>query len=99
MSTFITMQLNATDVAGDWATRDAGTARTGTGTFGPRERTAEMRRSDEVAIHLFDLRGAVEAMRSDVHGDTLADSRTDARTVGWGTPALYCGMRFALGQA
>lgn len=97
MSTFVTLQLNATDVAGDWATRSAGTARTGTGSFGARERSVAARRSDQVAIYLGELRGAVEAMRSGAHSPNMSDSRTEVAELGWGTPAMYCGMRFAIG--
>ena len=43
MSTTVTLQLNATNVAGDWATRSAGTARTGTGALGARTRSVTWR--------------------------------------------------------
>jgi hypothetical protein len=95
--TFVTLQLNATDVAGDWATRHAGTARTGTGRLGARTRTVHPRRTDEVAVFLNELRGAVESIRRGAHSPSIADSRTDIVEVGYGTPLMYQGIRFAIG--
>lgn len=101
MSTTVTLQLNAINVAGDWATRPAGSARTGTGRLGGETvRVARPSRvSDELAIHLFGLRGAIEAVRRGTHSPTLADSRTGDDDVAFGTPALYRGMWFAIGNA
>lgn len=96
MSTIVTLQLNATDVAGDWATRSAGTARTGTGSYGDPRRRVVSRRVDELAVYMSELRGAVEAIRQDVHSASMADTRSSRADVEWGTPALYCGMRFAV---
>jgi hypothetical protein len=95
--TTVTLQLNATDVAGDWATRNAGTARTGTGRLGARARTVQSRRTDEVAVFLNDLRGVVESIRRGAHSPSIADSRTDIAEVGYGTPLMYHGIRFAIG--
>ena len=97
MATFVTLQLNAIDVAGDWAVRSAGTARTGTGALGARTRRVHTRRTDHVAIYLSELRGAVEAMKADTHSPNIAESRTEAAEVEFGAPALYHGMRFSLG--
>jgi hypothetical protein len=97
MSTIVTLQLNATNVAGDWATRSAGTARTGTGALGARTRSVASRRSDQVAVYLNELRGAVESIKRGAHSPSMADSRTEIAEVGYGTPALYSGMRFYIG--
>ena len=97
MSTIVTLQLNATNVAGDWATRSAGTARTGTGALGARTRSVASRRSDQVAVYLNELRGAVESIKRGAHSPSMADSCTDMVEVGYGTPALYSGMRFYIG--
>jgi hypothetical protein len=96
MSTTVTLQLNASTAAGDWATRPAGTARTGTGELGARSRDVHASREDEVAVYLFELRGAVESIKKGAHSPSLADSRTDAVELGYGTPALYCGIRFVV---
>lgn len=96
-ATFVTLQLNATNVAGDWATREAGSARTGTGDLGARTRTVHSRRSDEVAVYLSELRGAVESIKRGAHSPSIADSRTDVAEVGYGTPLMYHGIRFAVG--
>ena len=97
MTTTVTLQLNAIDVAGDWATRHAGTARTGTGKLGARTRSVQSRRTDEVAVHLNELRGAVESIKRGAHSPNLADSRTEVAEVGYGSPAMYLGMRFYIG--
>lgn len=97
MSTTVTLQLNATNVAGDWATREAGSARTGTGRLASRGNRS--RRGDRVAVYLSELRGAVEAIRRGAHSPNLADSRTDVAEISFGTPAMYCGIRFSVGQA
>ena len=97
MSTTVTVPLNATNVAGDWATRSAGTARTGTGALGARTRSIHARRTDEVAVYLSELRGAVESIKRGAHSPSLADRRTEVVEVAYGTPALYCGMRFYVG--
>lgn len=96
MSTTVTLQLNATNVAGDWATRAAGVARTATGELGARDRTVHAHRDDEIAVYLSELRGAVESIKKGAHGPTMADSRTDVVDVVYGTPALYCGIRFVV---
>ena len=96
MSTMVTLQLNATNEAGDWATRPAGMARTGTGDLGARGRTVHARRDDEVAVYLSELRGAVESIKRGAHSPSIADSRTDVAELGFGTPALYCGIRFVV---
>lgn len=90
MSAQVTMQLNAPNVAGDWATRPAGAARNGTGEIGGGDA------STDVAVVLFDLRGAVESLRRGAHSPNIADSRTEVAELSYGTPALYCGMRFAV---
>ncbi len=97
MSTTVTLQLNATNVAGDWATRPAGTARTGTGILGARTRTVHSRRTDEVAVYLSELRGAVESIRRGAISPSIGESRTDPAEVGYGTPLMYHGIRFAVG--
>ncbi len=97
MSTTVTLQLNAINVAGDWATRSAGTARTGTGALGARNRRIHARRADEVAVYLSELRGAVESIKRGAHSPSIADSRTEVVGVAYGTPALYRGMRFYVG--
>lgn len=96
MSTTVTLQLNATDHAGDWATRSAGTARTTTGAFGARQRTVRPRRDDQVAVYLSELRGAVESIKRGAYSPCVTDSRTEVAELGYGTPAMYCGMRFAI---
>ena len=96
MSTTVTLQLNATNVAGDWATRPAGLARTGTGDLGARTRTVNARRDDEIAVYLSELRGAVESIKRGAHSPSMADSRTDVAELGYGTPAMYCGIRFVV---
>jgi len=97
MSTTVTLQLNATNVAGDWATRSAGIARTGTGALGARTRSVHSRRSDQVAVFLGELRGAVESIKRGAHSPSMADSRTEVAELAYGTPAMYCGMRFYVG--
>lgn len=97
MTTIVTLQLNATNVAGDWATRSAGTARTGTGEMGARTRSVHTRHMDQVAVHLNELRGAVESIKRGAHSPSMADSRTDIAEVGYGAPAMYMGMRFYIG--
>lgn len=99
MSTTVTLQLNATNVAGDWATRPAGEARTLTGALGARSRRVHTRRTDEVAVYLNELRGAVESIRRGAFSPNIADSRTEIAELGFGTPALYCGIRFAIDLA
>ena len=99
MSTFVTMQLNATTAAGDWATRPAGEARTGTGALGAASRRIASRRTDEVMVYMSELRGAVEAIRRGAHSPNIADSRTETLDLSFGTPALYTGIRFAVGYA
>lgn len=98
MSTTVTLQLNATDAAGDWATRTCGDSRTGTGSLGDGIR-ATPRITDDVVIHVSELRGAVEAIRRGPSSINLAETRSDAGDITWGTPALYCGMRFAISFA
>lgn len=93
----VTLQLNATNVAGDWATRPAGAARTGTGPLGARTRSVHSRRTDEVAVYLSELRGAVESIKRGAHSPSLADSRTEAAELAYGEPAMYRGIRFAMG--
>jgi hypothetical protein len=97
MTTTVTLQLNATNVAGDWATRPAGEARTGTGALGARTRSVHTRHIDEVAVHLNELRGAVESIKRGAHSPNISDSCTDVAEVGYGAPALYMGMRFYIG--
>ncbi len=97
MSTTVTLQLNATNVAGDWATRPAGTAVTGTGALGARTRSVNSRRSDQVAVYLNELRGAVESIKRGAHSPSMSDSRTEVAELGFGTPAMYSGMRFYIG--
>ncbi|MCW2922480.1 MAG: hypothetical protein JWL76_2354 [Thermoleophilia bacterium] len=97
MSTTVTLQLNATNVAGDWAMRPAGLARTGTGALGARTRNVASRRSDQVAVYLNELRGAVESIKRGAHSPSMADSYTDVAEIAYGTPALYSGMRFYIG--
>lgn len=101
MSTSVTLQLNAINVAGDWATRSAGSARTGTGNLGAAVAGRELptHATNELAIHLSGLRGAIEAIRRGSHGPTIADSRTEHVDVQFGSPALYRGMWFAIGNA
>lgn len=99
MSTTVTLQLNATDVAGDWATRPAGTSRTGTGALGARSRGVNAGRQDELAVYLSELRGAVESIKRGAHSPSIADSRTNVAELGFGTPALYCGIRFVVDYA
>lgn len=94
--TFVTLQLNATNEAGDWATRHAGTRRTGTGALGARTRSVQSRRSDVIAVHLNELRGAVESIKRGAYSPNIADSRTEVAEIGYGTPALYQGMRFCI---
>jgi len=96
MSATVTLQLNAINVAGDWATRSAGSARTGTGQLGARTRRVHPRRTDEVAIYLSELRGAVESIKRDAYSPSMHDSRTDAVELGYGAPAMYHGIRFAV---
>jgi hypothetical protein len=97
MTTTVTLQLNATNVAGDWATRPAGSARTGTGRLGARSRSVHSRRSDEIAVHLGELRGAVESIRRGAFSPSISESRTEIVEVGFGTPLMYMGIRFAVG--
>lgn len=97
MTTTVTLQLNAIDVAGDWAVRPAGTARTGTGALGARSRSVQSRRSDEVAVYLNELRGAVESIKRGAHSPSIADSRTEVVEVAYGEPAMYHGIRFCVG--
>lgn len=99
MSTNVTLQLNATDIAGDWATRSAGAARTATGPLGARGRRISARRDDYVAVYLSELRGAVESIRRGAYSPNVPESRTEVADLGWGTPALYCGIRFAIDVA
>jgi hypothetical protein len=101
MSTFVTLQLNASPVAGDWATRSAGAARTATSL---RERpaaprSAARRELDELAVHLCGLRGAIESVKRGPCGPSVAITRTGHADVTYGSPALYRGMWFALGSA
>lgn len=97
MPVTVTMQLNAINHAGDWATRSAGRAGTGTGALGARTRqTAAMRAEAELAVRLNGLRGAVESMRRGVGRVTIADTATAETPSEFGTPAMYCGIRFAI---
>ena len=90
MSLTVTMQLNVgNNVAGDWANRTAAAA---IGTLKPVRRLAPGQ--DEILVRLHSLRGAVEAMRADTHGASLADTRTARASMAFGTPALYRGMAF-----
>lgn len=87
----ITMQLNVgLNEAGDWANRSAGNAASAT-----REPQVALAQ-DELLIRLHSLRGAVEAMQNETHGDTLADTRTRRGSVSYGEPSLYRGMGFIL---
>lgn len=95
-ATTVTLQLNATDFAGDWATRSAGEARTGTGAYGDPFRRPAARRVDQIAVYMNELRGAVEAIKQEVHSPNIVDTRSSRANVEYGTPALYTGMRFAL---
>ncbi len=97
MSATVSLQLNATNVAGDWATRNAGTARTGTGDLGARTRSVQTRRSDEVAVYLNELRGAVESIKRGAHSPNIMDSRTEVAEIAFGSPAMYSGLRFYIG--
>jgi len=98
MSTIVTLQLNGTDHVGDWATRPAGEARTATGALGGRLGT-RTRREDEIVCYLAELRGAVESIRRGPISPTMADSRTEDVELAYGTPAMYCGIRFAIDYA
>ncbi len=97
MSTTVTLQLNATNYAGDWATRPAGTARTGTGRLGARTRSVHTRQVDAVAVHLNELRGAVESIKRGAFSPSIETSRTDIADVEYGTPLMYRGMCFIVG--
>lgn len=91
MQLTVTMQLNVgNNEAGDWANRTAAVAiPTGTpARLAPGQ--------DEILIRLHGLRGAVEAMRSETHGASIADTRTSRSSVGFGTPAMYRGISFVL---
>jgi hypothetical protein len=96
MSTTVTLQLNATNVAGDWATRSAGTARTGTGELGERTRSVHTNQSDEVAVFLSELRGAVESIKRGAHSPNIGDSRTEVAALSYGTPRMYRGLCFLI---
>ena len=98
MTTTVTLQLNATNVAGDWATRSAGTARTGTGRLGRRTRTVQSRKGDEVAVLLSELRGAVESIRKSPFSASLVENRTDVIDVNYGSPLMYHGICFVVGH-
>jgi len=98
MSLTVTLQLNiGTNDAGDWANRSAGDAGTATqasvSTPAPRQRSGAR---DELLVRLHGLRGAVEAMRSETYGETLAVTGTSGAALRFGTPALYHGMGFIL---
>jgi hypothetical protein len=99
MATFVTLQLNAINVAGDWAIRSAGESRTGTGELGARTRRVNARHTDNVAVYLSELRGAVEAIKQGAHSPNIAESRTEVAEVGFGAPAMYHGMRFSISAA
>lgn len=96
MSASISLQLNAVDVAGDWATRNAGESRTATGSVAA-ARTASAAHSDEIAIYIHGLRGGIEAMQRGAVSRSISDTRTNEGAMAWCTPALYCGMRFSIG--
>jgi len=96
MSVTVTLQLNAINFAGDWATRPAGAARSGTGKLGATTRRLRSARADMNVVHLSELRGAIESLRRGAHSPTMADSRTEAADIAFGTPSMYCGMRFAI---
>jgi hypothetical protein len=94
MQLTVTMQLNVgLNEAGDWANRSAGCAAKSTGR---RSGSQAARRNDEAMIRLFDLRGAIEAMRQAPCGTSLADTRTSRSNVAWGDPVHYRGMSFVL---
>lgn len=97
MSTFVTLQLNAIDVAGDWATRPAGESRTGTGDLGASTRQLRSVTGGELAVYLSELRGAVEAIRRGEYSANIAETRTQFAELGFGTPIAYRGLRFAVG--
>ena len=91
MSLTVTMQLNVgNNEAGDWANRTAAAA------IATRKPVRLAPRQDELLIRLHSLRGAVEAMRAETHGATIADTRTRSASMGFGTPALYRGMSFVM---
>lgn len=90
----VTMQLNVgANEAGDWANRPSREAASATGWLLPTE-SAIARRSYEIMIRLHDLRGAVEAMRGQPHGASLAYTNSRPAHVGFGDPIAYRGMRF-----
>lgn len=99
MSTTVTLQLNATDHAGDWANRPVGSAGSGTGALGASSRVVEPSRSDEFVVVMSELRGVVDSIKRGVHSPNMADSRTEIAELGYGTPIMYTGMRFAIGYA
>jgi len=99
MSTTVTLQLNATDHAGDWANRPVGSAGSGTGSLGAPTRTLEPHRGDDFVVAMSELRGIVDSIKRGTHSPNMADSRTDIVEVGYGTPIMYTGMRFAIGYA
>lgn len=91
----VMMQLNVgANEAGDWANRRTGQSATPTALLPGR--VAHSHESVELVIRLHDLRGAVEAMRNDSHGPTMADTRTMRGTIGYGSPVAYRGLRFIL---
>lgn len=98
MSTTVTLQLNANNVAGDWANRSTGSSSIGTGDIGSPARRLPTRRSHEVAVLLSDFRGAVESIRRGAHSKSIAKSSTNAMDVSFGNPLMYQGIRFAVGR-
>jgi hypothetical protein len=93
----VTLQLNASTVAGDWATLPAGASRSGTGDLGASTREVHTSQSDEIAVFLSELRGAVESIKRGAHSPSMPDSRTDVAQVSYGTPLMYRGMCFVIG--
>jgi hypothetical protein len=96
MSAFVTLQLNlGHNEAGDWANRSAGEAATATADAdGGRNMILPDEPQHELMIRLHDLRGAVEVMKDQPHGITIAETRTARASIGYGDPLMYHGMCF-----
>jgi hypothetical protein len=93
----VTLQLNSVETAGDWANRPTFEgSRTATGELGARTRRVNARHDDHVAVYLSELRGGIESIKRGAYSPNMPDSRTEVADIDYGTPALYCGMRFSV---
>lgn len=95
MSAFVTLQLNlGHNEAGDWANHISGDGVTATTCAEGSNPLLPSQPQSELMIRLHDLRGAVEAMKDEPYGATIAETSTANASIGYGDPLMYHGMCF-----